>query len=80
MKFAKQLQDLLENIDFDWEAQLARVTGDTLAYPLAHLLRQTAQWCQQTHQSVQQTTAEYLREEARLLPDQSTNSTLFSSN
>jgi ubiquinone biosynthesis protein UbiJ len=71
VQFAKQLRDLLEGFDFDWEAQLARITGDTLAYPIAHGIRQVASWAKNTHLSMQQNIAEYLREESRLLPDQS---------
>ena len=71
VQFAKQLRDLLDGFDFDWEAQLAKVTGDALAYPIAHGIRQTANWLKNTHQSLQQNMAEYLREEARILPDKS---------
>lgn len=71
VQFAKQLRDLLEGFDFDWEAQLARITGDTLAYPIAHGIRQVASWAKNTHLSMQQNIAEYLREESRLLPDKS---------
>ena len=61
VQFAKQLRDLLDGFDFDWEAQLAKVTGDTLAYPLAHGIRQFTGWAKSTHQSMQ----------ARILPDKS---------
>ena len=71
VQFAKQLRDLLDGFDFDWEAQLAKVTGDSLAYPLAYSIRQFSGWARHTHQSLQETMAEYLREEARLLPDKS---------
>ena len=71
VQFAKQLRDLLEGFDFDWEAQLARVTGDSLAFPIAQGLRQVTSWAHNTHQSMQETIAEYLREESRLLPDKS---------
>lgn len=71
VQFAKQLRDLLDGFDFDWEAQLAKLTGDTLAYPIAHGIRQFAAWAQNTHQSMQQNIAEYLREEIRILPDKS---------
>jgi ubiquinone biosynthesis protein UbiJ len=75
VQFAKQLRDLLEGFDFDWEAQLAKVTGDTLAYPIAHALRKTGSWLKSSHSSLQLTTAEYLKEEIRLLPDKSQTST-----
>jgi ubiquinone biosynthesis protein UbiJ len=71
VQFAKQLRDLLDGFDFDWEQQLARVTGDTLAYPIAHGLRQLHSWVKNSHQSMQLNIAEYLREESQLLPDQS---------
>lgn len=69
VQFAKQLQDLLNSFDFDWEAQIAKITGDALAYPIAHGIRQFTDWAKNTHQSMQENTAEYLREEARILPD-----------
>jgi ubiquinone biosynthesis protein UbiJ len=69
VQFAKQLQDWLDGFDFDWEAQLARVTGDTLAYPLAQGIRQGFNWLKSSADSVQQSLAEYLREESRILPD-----------
>jgi len=71
VQFAKQLRDLLQGFDFDWEAQLAKITGDTLSYPIAHGMRQFSGWVKNTHQSMQQNMAEYLREEARMLPDKS---------
>lgn len=71
VQFAKQLRDLLEGFDFDWEAQLARFTGDTLAYPIAHGIRKVTSWAKATHNALQQSTAEYLKEEIRILPDKS---------
>ena len=71
VQFAKQLRDLLDGFDFDWEAQLARFTGDTLAYPIAHGVRQFGRWAKDSHQSMQLNIAEYLKEEALILPDES---------
>jgi ubiquinone biosynthesis protein UbiJ len=71
VQFAKQLQDVFGGFDFDWEAQLAKVTGDTLAYPIAQGLRSLGQWVSDSHHSLQLTLAEYLKEEARFLPDRS---------
>lgn len=71
VQFAKQLRDLIQRMDFDWEAQLAKLTGDTLAYPLAHGIRQLTEWAISSHHAFLQTGAEYLREERRLLPDKS---------
>lgn len=71
VRLAKQLQDWLQQFDFDWEALLARLTGNTLAHPLANVLRAGFQSLHRNQQSLMQTTAEYLREESRLLPDNS---------
>jgi len=71
VQFAKQLRDLLEGFDFDWEQQLAKVTGDSMAYPIAHGIRQFHAWAKNTHQSMQLNMSEYLREEAQILPDKS---------
>jgi len=69
IQFAKQLQDLLDGFDFDWEQQLARLTGDVIAQPLAFGIKQSFSWLRNTSRSLQMTTSEYLREEAQLLPD-----------
>jgi len=78
VQFAKQLRDLLDGFDFDWEQQLAKITGDTLAYPIAEGLRNFASWAKNSHASMQQNIAEYLREEAQILPDQSQIKTYLS--
>jgi len=69
VQFAKQLQDVLDGFDFDWEQQLARLTGDVIAQPLAYGLKQGFGWLRSTSQSFQLSLSEYLREEAQLLPD-----------
>ena len=69
VQFAKQLQDVMAGFDFDWEHQLARVTGDIIAQPLAFGLKQGFGWLKQTHQSFSQSLSEYLREEAQIVPD-----------
>jgi ubiquinone biosynthesis accessory factor UbiJ len=78
VQFAKQLRDILDGFDFDWEQQLAKITGDTLAYPLAEGLRNFASWAKNSHASMQQNISEYLREEAQILPDQSQIKTYLS--
>lgn len=69
VQFAKQLQNVLDGFDFDWEQQLARLTGDVIAQPLAYGLKQSFSWLRSTSESLQLSLSEYLREEAHLLPD-----------
>jgi ubiquinone biosynthesis protein UbiJ len=71
VQFAKQLQDWQQQFDFDWEQQLARLTGDTLAYPLAQSLRRGFDWLKYNRSEFEQSVAEYLREESHYLPDKS---------
>ena len=71
VQFAKKLQDWQQHFDFDWEQQLARVTGDTLAYPLAQRLRRGFDWLNYNRSEFEQSLAEYLREESQYLPDKS---------
>ncbi len=71
VQFAKQLQDWQQHFDFDWEQQLARVTGDTLAYPLAQSLRRGFDLLNYNRSEFEQSLAEYLREESQYLPDKS---------
>ena len=71
VQFAKQLQDWQQHFDFDWEQQLARLTGDTLAYPLAQSLRRGFDWLKYNRSEFEQSVAEYLREESHYLPDKS---------
>lgn len=70
VQFAKQIQDLLDGFDFDWEGQLARVTGDTLAQPISYGIKQGFSWLKSTHHSLETAMSEYLREESRILPHQ----------
>ncbi len=70
-QLAKQLSDLLSNFGLDWEALISYLTGYTMAHPLAYGLRQATVWAKSAHTSMKQNLAEYLREEIKLLPDQS---------
>ena len=71
VQFAKALQDVLAQFEFDWTAQIARVTGDTLAQPISDGLHAAQQWAHNTGRDLSLDMAEYLREESRILPDKS---------
>jgi len=71
VQFAKQLQDWQQHFDFDWEQQLAKITGDTLAYPLAQSIRRGFDWLNDNRSELENSVAEYLREESQFLPDKS---------
>ncbi|MDD5034517.1 MAG: SCP2 sterol-binding domain-containing protein [Methylococcaceae bacterium] len=68
MKTARRFQELFERLDIDWEASLARLTGQSLAQQLAGVLRSTHAWGLDTLESWQMNVCEYLQEESRDLP------------
>ncbi len=64
----QQFQDLLAGVDWDWEEQLSKFTGDALAHQLGELVRKGSRWLGESTGTLQQDISEYLQEEARLLP------------
>jgi ubiquinone biosynthesis protein UbiJ len=68
MHTARALQQLLREIDIDWEEQLAQVIGDIPAHQLGNLTRSGLSWGQQVLQKFRLDASEYLRYEAELLP------------
>lgn len=71
MDTARQVQDLLQAIDPDWEEALAGVTGDTVAHGLGRAARQGFSWGRETMGALSRNLAEYLRDELRAVPDRS---------
>jgi ubiquinone biosynthesis protein UbiJ len=65
---AQKFQQILTEIDIDWEEQLSRITGDILAFRLGQGLRKTHRWIKESFDSVAQSSRDYLQEEARHLP------------
>lgn len=65
---AHRLGDVFRGLDIDWEEQLARVLGDTLAHQIGNRARAGEQWARRGGDTLMQDAREYLQEEARLLP------------
>ena len=59
---------LLDELDIDWEEQLARFTGDIAAHKLGDLFRATTQWGRQALDILCQDATEYLQLEGQDLP------------
>ena len=64
----QRLQRIFRNLDLDWEEPLARLFGDPLGHELGHVARAAFTWHRQALKTFGLNTAEYLQEEARLLP------------
>ncbi|MBI3545030.1 MAG: SCP2 sterol-binding domain-containing protein [Gammaproteobacteria bacterium] len=68
IELGSQFQQIMKNIDIDWEEQTARVAGDVMAHQLGNTLRGLRQWSQQAWRTVGDNTVEYWQEESRALP------------
>lgn len=68
VELGQKFQELLQEIDFDWEEQLARVTGDLAARQVGNLLRELHGWSKQAADTLGRNIAEYLQEETGDLP------------
>jgi ubiquinone biosynthesis protein UbiJ len=64
----QRLQRIFRNLDLDWEEPLARLFGDPLGHELGRAARAAFAWHRQALKTFGLNTAEYLQEEARLLP------------
>ena len=64
----EEVRDLFFDLDIDWEAELARWLGEVPAHSLAEGLRCMARWGLRAQEEMRADIAEYVFEEARLLP------------
>lgn len=65
---AHQFQQALARLDPDWEAALARYTGDIPAHFIGQRIRGAARWSRQAMASVTASLEEYIHEETGALP------------
>jgi len=68
MRVAQKFSDILSGIDFDWEQRLSQYSGNLVANRLGGLVRGGRAWFKQTRTNLRMDTAEYLTEEADILP------------
>lgn len=61
-------QNLIQKIDYDWEAKLAGIIGDAPAHAISTSIQKAKSWSRQNKQSSLQDITEYLQEEKGLLP------------
>lgn len=61
-------KSILDDMDIDWEEQLAGLTGDLFAHQAGNAVRQLRATLRHTGATLQQDLGEYLREELRLAP------------
>ena len=64
----QRLQGIFRNLDLDWEEPLARLFGGPIGHELGRAARAVFSWHRQAFKTFGLNTAEYLQEEARLVP------------
>jgi len=64
----QHIRDIMNDLDLDWEEQIATLVGDVIGHKIGNVVRGVADWAAQTRATVEQDVSEYLQEESRLLP------------
>jgi ubiquinone biosynthesis protein UbiJ len=59
---------ILDELNIDWEEQLAGITGDMVAHQLGNAARSAGNWLHQVRSTLEQDLGEYLQEELRVVP------------
>ncbi|MES9906247.1 MAG: SCP2 sterol-binding domain-containing protein [Sedimenticola sp.] len=67
-ELAHRFGKILADIDIDWEEQLSRYTGDTVAHQVGNLFRGVTHWGGRSLDTLGLNLQEYLQEEQQLLP------------
>jgi len=68
LELGQRFQSIIKKLDIDWEEITSRYVGDAVARKIGSLVREVRDWRHQAHDTMQQDAAEYLQEEARVLP------------
>lgn len=66
--FLAELQNILKNLDIDWEEMLSQIFGDIIGHQGAELIRSKMSWTKDRVSNIQRLTSEFLTEELRVLP------------
>jgi ubiquinone biosynthesis protein UbiJ len=61
-------QDMLADVDWDWEEQLSHLSGDIVAHRIGAFARGAGALLAESRATLAQDSGEYLQEESRLLP------------
>jgi len=67
---AQRFQQIIKNMEIDWEEHLSHWLGDTAAHKLGRIFRQSREFLKETHQTISMDISDYLRYEKDMLPDQ----------
>lgn len=63
MAFGMQFRDFFSNLEIDYEAQLAKILGDSAAYPMIQLLKGIRRWTRQSVKNLRENLTNYVQTE-----------------
>lgn len=66
---AQRFQQILRDMEIDWEEHLSHWVGDTAAHKLGRVFKQSRELLMEVHRTVRMDVSEYLRYEKNMLPD-----------
>lgn len=67
-RLAQTLGEVFQGLDIDWEEQLSKLLGDTLAHRLMDRVRAGERWAGRSRDITRENLREYLQEEAAVVP------------
>lgn len=67
-RLAQTLGEVFQGLDVDWEEQLSKLLGDTLAHRLMERARAGERWAGRSRDVTRENLREYLQEEAAVVP------------
>lgn len=70
-KTGEAIRDVLADLDIDWEEQLSKVVGDSIAHPLTQHAKKAVSLGKRSMKSLAENIAEYLHYESKQLPPES---------
>ncbi len=68
VELGQRFQRIIQQVDIDWEEHLSRLVGDVAAHQLGQAARGLFSWFNRSADHLGMDTADYLREESRILP------------
>ncbi len=69
IELGQRFRRILDEMDFDWEEHLSRLTGDIIAHKAGNVVRELGQWWQQAVDTLGRDASEFIQQESKLLPE-----------
>ena len=65
---AQTIQTIMRRVEFDWEHQLAQLTGNVVAHRVSQAAHRFHHWAKRSQSRLKETVTDWLQEEIQVLP------------